>query len=100
MSNLLKKRRPTTDGTEIRPSSAQNRIVIAFACSWLPTAKKQRFIDGMKSLLDIANESADAFPPLKSCLGGINALMKYYEVRLHSIVHDLADPSTLGMQRR
>ena len=25
-------------------------------------------------LLDIAKESIDAFPPLKSCLGGINAL--------------------------
>ena len=32
-------------------------------------------------LLDIAKESTDAFPPLKSCLGGINALIKHYEVR-------------------
>lgn len=26
----------------------------------------------------IANESADALPPLKSCLGGITALIKSY----------------------
>jgi hypothetical protein len=32
-------------------------------------------------LLDIAKESSDAFPPLKSCLGGINALIKHYDVR-------------------
>ena len=32
-------------------------------------------------LVDIAKESSDAFPPLKSCLGGINALIKHYEVR-------------------
>ena len=46
-----------------------------------PTAKKRRFIDTTKMLLDIAKESADALPPLKSCLGGINALIKHYEVR-------------------
>ena len=34
-------------------------------------------------LLDISKESSDAFPPLKSCLGGINALINHYEVRLH-----------------
>lgn len=43
-------------------------------------AKKQRFVDAVKILLDIAKESSDAFPPLKSCLGGINALIKHYEV--------------------
>lgn len=47
--------------------------------------KKQRFIDGTKILLDVAKESADAFPPLKSCLGGIGALIKHYEVRFHRI---------------
>ena len=30
-------------------------------------------------LLDIAKESSDAFPPLKSYLGGINALIKHYD---------------------
>ena len=60
-------------------------------------AKKQRFIDATKTLLDIANESSDAFPPLKSCLGGINALIKYYEVRLRPIAHDLANVPTPGV---
>ena len=36
-------------------------------------------------ILDIAKESADVFPPLKSCLGGINALIKHYEVRWYHI---------------
>jgi len=100
MSNLLRKRRPTIDGAEIRPSSVRDRTIIESASSWISAAKKQRFIDATKSLLDIANESADAFPPLKSCLGGINALIKYYEVRLHRTVHDPADLCILGMQRR
>ena len=43
--------------------------------------KKQRFVDVAKALLDIAKESYHAFTPLKSCLGGINALIKHYDVR-------------------
>ena len=43
-------------------------------------AKKQRVVDGIKILLDVAKESADWFPPLKSALGGVNALIKHYEV--------------------
>ena len=66
-------------------------IIIASCKLMFYAAKKQRFIDATKSLLDIANESADAFPPLKACLGGINALVKYYEVRLHLITRDLAE---------
>ena len=31
-------------------------------------------------ILDIAKESSDWFPPLKACLGGINALVKHYDV--------------------
>jgi len=31
-------------------------------------------------LLDVAKESSDWFPPFKSCLGGINALIKHYDV--------------------
>ena len=46
---------------------------------WLP-AKKQRITDGAKILLDIAKESSDWFGPLKSALGGVNALIKHYEV--------------------
>ena len=43
-------------------------------------AKKQRVVDGVKILLDVAKESADWFPPLKSALGGVTALIKHYEV--------------------
>ena len=43
-------------------------------------AKKQRVADAVKILLDIAKESADWFPPLKAALGGVNALIKHYEV--------------------
>ena len=42
-------------------------------------------------LLDIAKESSDAFPPLKSCLGGINALIKHYDVSLHQSALDSAN---------
>jgi len=41
----------------------------------------QRAVDGVKILLDIAKETSDWFPPLKSALGGVNALIKHYEVR-------------------
>ena len=47
--------------------------------AWIPLAKK-RVEDGVKILLDVAKESADWFPPLKSALGGVNALIKHYEV--------------------
>ena len=43
-------------------------------------AKKQRVVDSAKILLDVAKESADWFPPLKSALGGVNALIQHYEV--------------------
>ncbi|KAF9784564.1 hypothetical protein BJ322DRAFT_1109280 [Thelephora terrestris] len=36
---------------------------------------KSRFIDGTKMLLYVAKESADALGPLKSCLGGISAIV-------------------------
>ena len=42
--------------------------------------KLKRFTEGTKILLDIAKESADWFAPLKSALGGVNALIKHYEV--------------------
>ena len=43
-------------------------------------AKKKKAVDGAKILLDIAKESSDWFPPLKSALGGVCALVKHYEV--------------------
>lgn len=49
-------------------------------------AKKQRVADGIKILLDIAKESTDFFVPLKSALGGVNALIKHYEVFILRIV--------------
>ncbi|KAF9643729.1 hypothetical protein BDM02DRAFT_3191286 [Thelephora ganbajun] len=63
MSGILRKRPPSSGGMQTIPSSS----------------KKQRFIDAFKTLLDIVKESTDAFPPLKSCLGGISALIKHYE---------------------
>ena len=39
-----------------------------------------RGVNGVKILLDIAKESSDWFPPLKSALGGVSALIKHYEV--------------------
>ena len=39
----------------------------------------------MKILLEIAKESSDWFGPLKSALGGVNALIQHYEVPLQSM---------------
>jgi len=63
-------------------------------------AKKQRIIDATKMLLDIAKESSDVFPPLKSCLGGINALIKHYDVRRYRVTLDYANDYQLAIQRR
>jgi len=46
----------------------------------LSTAKRNRTADCVKILLDVAKESSDWFPPLKAALGGVNALIKHYEV--------------------
>ena len=58
--------------------------------TWTVPAKKQRVADGAKILLDIAKDSSDWFPPLKSALGGVSALVKHYEVVLVrlTIVHN------------
>ena len=83
MSNFFRKRRPTASGTGIGPSSCTNLGYYRDPNLITSTAKKQRLIDATKMVLDIAKESADAFPPLKSCLGGINALIKHYDVRVY-----------------
>jgi len=44
------------------------------------SAKRKRVADGAKILLDVAKETSDWFPPLKSALGGVSALIKHYEV--------------------
>jgi len=51
-------------------------------------------------LLDIAKESSDVFPPLKSCLGGINALIKHYDVRRYRVTVYYAKDCHLAIQRR
>ena len=58
-------------------------------CLNLP-AKRQRVVDGAKILLDVAKESSDWFPPLKSALGGVSALVNHYEVlvELVAITHN------------
>ena len=48
------------------------------------TAKRNRTADCVKVLLDVAKESSDWFPPLKAALGGVNALIKHYEVFVES----------------
>ena len=62
----------------------------------------QRTVDGIKMILDIAKESSDAFPPLKSALGGVSALIKHYEVRSYhtASTRDLHSPRNIKMSRR
>ena len=52
-------------------------------------AKRQGVVDGAKILLDLAKESSDWCPPLKSALGGISALIGHYEVlvKLVAVAH-------------
>jgi hypothetical protein len=56
---------------------------------------RHRVADGAKILLDIAKESSDWFPPLKSVLGGVSALIKHYEVWVERMVvtHNLHERS-------
>ena len=44
--------------------------------------RKSKISSAAKVFLDIGKESADAFPPLKSVLGGIHATIKHVDVRL------------------
>ena len=55
-------------------------------------------MNGVKILLDIAKESSDWFPPLKSALGGVNTLIKHYEVGCSVSFLSHTD-SLLGIQR-
>jgi len=72
--------------------------------AWVLLAKRQRVVDSAKILLDIAKESADWFPPLKSALGGVNALIKHFEVYRSggwmSCEADMVSHSNLKMSRR
>ena len=49
------------------------------------TARRRRVVDGANILLDITKESSDWFPPLKSALGGVNALIRNYEVSVELV---------------
>ena len=89
MSSFFRKRRMTTSSTEIRPASCtvpDHQGTPNPTDYRLPAAKRQRLIDATKVLLDIAKESSDWFPPLKSCLGGINALIKHCDVRSRRMI--------------
>jgi len=50
--------------------------------SRIPRVNKKgaKVVNGVKILLDVAKESSDWFPPLKYALGGVDALIKHYEV--------------------
>ena len=64
----------------------------------MSAAVVQRGVNGVKILLDIAKESSDWFPPLKSALGGVSALIKHYEVS-YSVSLPPAIDGLLGKQR-
>jgi len=53
-------------------------------------AKRQRAADAAKILLDVAKDSSNWFPPLKLALGGVDALIKHYEVlaELVAVAHN------------
>ena len=53
----------------------------------------------MKTLLDIAKESADWFPPLKAALGGVSAVVKHYEVPIQSTPSSTPDASGVAIRR-
>ena len=53
--------------------------------SQLSTATRNKTADCVKVLLDVAKESSDWFPPLKSALGGVNALIKHDEVSVEQL---------------
>ena len=59
-------------------------------------------MNGIKIILDIAKESSDAFPPLKSALGGVTALIKHYGVRSFRTAsdYDLQSPRNIKMSGR
>ena len=66
--------------TQVDVSSSNTFCVISLLTTRRLPAKTQRVTEGVKILLDVAKESADWFPPLKSALGGVSALVKHYEV--------------------
>ena len=91
--DMFKKRKLTGSGTP-GSNADQSRCERFRHLPWANTlitrsllAKKQRVVDVAKILLDVAKESADWFPPLKSALGGVTALIKHYEVLAGQITY-------------
>ena len=90
---MFQKRRLTNPGASGSNADPTNRCELVqrlpsskpFDRSIL-TAKRQRVVDAAKILLDVAKESSDWFPPLKSALGGVSALIKHYEVLVKFVV--------------
>ena len=81
---MFRKRPPTNLGTPgSNPDPGRCECVQHFPRDRLSDglqAKRQRVADGVKVFLDVAGASSDAFPPLKSALGFVNALIKHHEV--------------------
>ena len=49
--------------------------------SWMSTA-----YSSTKVVIDVVKESSDVFPPLKSVVGGLAALLKHCDVRSFSLI--------------
>ena len=62
-------------------------------------AKKSRTADCVKVLLDVAKESSDWFPPLKSALGGVSALIKHYEVLAVELSYRTTDANSHSISK-
>ena len=84
MKVINRKRRPTNSGAHgDYPDPSPCEYTQSRLTGSVPersAAKRTRTADCVKILLDVAKESSDWFPPLKSALGGVNALIKHYEV--------------------
>jgi len=81
--------RPTTIGipTRLSPLKPWNLSEHAgslpdFKRSDNPAENVQKEVNCIEVLLDIEKKSPDRPLPLKSALGGVNALIKHYQVRL------------------
>ena len=102
---MFRKNNPTKSGgnlDRIRREWTQHLLYSQhFDDSAAPLIVK-RVGDAGKIALDVAKESADGFPPLKSALGGVSALVKHYEVLFErtTIAHNLLIWAVVGIQRR
>lgn len=68
------------------PSEELRARVSRFGYAWLRefqhvSSKSAEGCERRQDTLDVAKESSDSFPPLKSALSGVNTLIKHYEER-------------------